>query len=83
MMATRCQSVELAIEHVREPGQWMPEVRLAVEERPPDIGGGEACPHMAVLRHVQAVVDFDEAEPPNRPVEHDDAQEEETGDQPG
>ena len=81
VMAAGRKSIELAVEHVRQPGQWMPESRLAVRERPADTGCGETCLHMPIGCHIHVVVEVDEFEAPDWPVEEHDAEKEDRGDQ--
>src|SRR5205807_6016303 len=61
MMAGGRQPEELSVEHVREPGEWVPVGRVGCGERPRDTGPREARPDVHVLGHVFGVVVVDEA----------------------
>jgi hypothetical protein len=81
MMAAGRQPMELDIEHVRQPRQWMPETHVAVAECPPHALSGETRLHVGIVGHVDPVVDVDEVEARGGPVEEGEADEEKGTDQ--
>ena len=60
VMPARVQAEELAIEHVREPGERMPVGGPRGHKRPPDVLRRQSAPHMRIFRDVILVVLGDE-----------------------
>lgn len=56
------QAVELAVEHMRQPRQWMPVANMALRECPNDAVGRKALGHIGIFRHVGLIVECDEIE---------------------
>src|SRR3954471_5977140 len=61
MMPPRIQTVELAIDHVRDPGEGMPVRRMEMGESPKNAFESQAARDLGVLRHVFEVVVVNEA----------------------
>ena len=60
---------ELAVEHVRLPGQWVPVLRPGVREGALEPVPGQPATHVRVGVDVAPVVDREEVEAGRRPVE--------------
>ena len=76
MVPPRPQAVELAVEHVGEPGERMPVGGVRGGEGPGDAVGGQAARDMRVLVDVVAVVEVDEAVPEGLAKDHRHRQQE-------
>lgn len=59
VMTAGVQSVELAVQHVREPGQGMPVMRMAVSEGPADAGQGQTLYNLRIIIHILVVIIID------------------------
>ena len=68
VMAERPQAKELDIQHMREPGQWMPIAGVASLESPKEIVPGQSAVHMRIHRDVAVVVQVGEAGVKDRPI---------------
>ena len=60
MMATRSQTEELAIHHVREPGEWMPVGGFKTGQRPLDAFPRQAALDVGVFGYVELIIVIDE-----------------------
>ena len=75
-VSTGVEAVKLAVQHVRDAGQWVPVPDMAMGEGPSDPLGGQATLDVCVLKHVRAVVVGDEVVPDGL-TEHEDDREHE------
>ena len=71
---------ELAVQHVRKPGEGVPIGRMAAGQRPGDPLGRQAVSDMEVLIHVFVVVAGDEHVLERLAEDEKDGQQQETGD---
>src|ERR1035437_9706946 len=67
MMPGWMRAVELAISHMREPSQRMPEIGVGSLESPADVLPGQPREHMWIGRDVFVIIVIDEVETQHRP----------------
>src|SRR5665213_535331 len=67
MMAARPGTVDLAIQHMRQPGQRMPVARMKTE-RPDESPPSQPRLHQRVVRHILLVIVFDKTVVKHRQV---------------
>ena len=60
MMAASLPLVQLPIEHVREPGEWMPIIEMAVRERPRQSVQCETAGHIGIIINIFRVIIINE-----------------------
>ena len=63
MVPLRIKSINLAIEHVREPGQWMPIVGMKMGEGPNNPAAGQASYNLRIFVDVDIVIEVYEIVP--------------------
>ena len=80
-MSSRIQPEDLHIEHVRDPRQRMPIVRVERRERPLNIARRKAGGDAIVLRHVRRIVEIRELVTRDLRVDDRDRDDEGDGDQ--
>lgn len=83
MMAGRAQLVELAIGHVREPGQGQPVAGAGGGEGPFHAGPGQALLNERVVGDIDVVVEIDEAALQGGPKSGQDGASQQQGNGPG
>src|SRR6516225_1655246 len=68
-MASRTQSPQLAIQHVRNPGERMPVANVTVTEGPADFSSREPRTDVRVFGYVGFIVEIDEFMPENAGID--------------
>ncbi len=71
MIAARFQAVQIAVEHVGKPGQGVPEARMRRGEGPADTLRREAALNVAVVGHIDRVIEVDKIVLPDLPEDRE------------
>lgn len=82
MMAGRIETIKLAVDHVRNPGERMPVAGMDMDEGPADAARRKAATDLRILEDVIAVIKVDEFvaqrlaknEPGNRAEKNNDGE---------
>ena len=82
-MAGRVQTVKLAVQHVRQPGQRMPVGRIGVGESPAYRRSGQTTLDLGVACDVAIVVEGEEVESDRGQIDRQVRENEQGGRQPG
>src|SRR5580698_7929249 len=74
MMSASLQTIDLAVEHVRKPGEWLPGLRVHAFECPNHPGPGKSSLDGRIFRDESRVINIGKIVMRQRPVENQSAQ---------
>src|ERR1700733_728505 len=70
MMPSGSKAVELAIQHVRKPGRWMPVEGVITGKRPDNTLCSDSALNMRVASYIFVVVEVNEIKTADRPIQN-------------